>query len=136
MAEGREVHALHPGEDLGQVGMIFGPARRHREAAVAGDDRGDPVQPRRVTDRIPGHLGVVVGVDVDDAGRHDHARGVDGPGGLLTGQAADRADATAGDTDIGMAAGEPGPVNHQTVADDQIKHHVLLYAALGRRLAL
>ena len=46
---------------------VLGPDRRDREAAVAGDDRRDAVPARRRERRVPEHLGVVVGVDVDEA---------------------------------------------------------------------
>ena len=49
---------------------VLGARRRDREAAVAGDDRRDAVPARRREPRIPEHLRVVVGVDVEEAGRH------------------------------------------------------------------
>ena len=52
----------------------LGRRRGDREAAVAGDDGGDAVEARRRQRRVPEHLGVVVGVDVDEAGG-DHAAG-------------------------------------------------------------
>ncbi len=77
-----------------------------------------------------------MGVDVDDAGRHDHAAGVDGPGGLLAGQAADGGDTTAGHPHVGMTAGEARPVDHETVADDQIEHRCPPQATLGTGLGI
>ena len=46
---------------------VLGPHRRDREAAVAGDHRRDAVPARRGERRVPEDLGVVVGVDVDEA---------------------------------------------------------------------
>ena len=48
--------------------------RREADAAVAGDDGGDAVPRRRLDDRVPGDLAVVVRVEVDEAGRDEHAR--------------------------------------------------------------
>ena len=75
--ERRGIHALDPGEHLGDVLVVVGPARRDGEAAVAGGDRRDAVQRGGVAERVPRELRVVVGVDVDDAGRDDEAVGVD-----------------------------------------------------------
>ena len=75
-------HALHPAQHLEQ------PRRRRRgfggregESAVPGEQRGDAVPRRRRRGRIPVELRVVVGVDVDEAGRHEQAVGVDDPRG-------------------------------------------------------
>ena len=57
--------------------VVLGPGRRDREAAVAGDDRGDAVEARRRERGVPEHLRVVVRVDVDEAGRDDAAAGVE-----------------------------------------------------------
>ena len=51
--------------------------RGEREAAVAADGRGDPVERGGACRGIPRQLGVVVGVDVDEARRHDEPTGVD-----------------------------------------------------------
>ena len=58
---------------------------------------------------IPEHLGVEVGVDVDEAGRHHLAGGVDRD--RLIGDLADRDDPVVLDTDVGAAAGPAGPVD-------------------------
>ena len=54
-----------------------GSARREREAAVAGEQRGDAVPRRGRRGRVPVQLRVVVRVDVDEAGRDEQAVGVD-----------------------------------------------------------
>ena len=51
--------------------------RREADAAVADDDRGDAVPRRRDHALAPRRLAVVVGVDVDEAGRDEQAVGVD-----------------------------------------------------------
>ncbi len=52
------------------------------DAAVAGDHGGDPVPGRRLEQRVPRGLAVVVGVDVDEAGRDQQPGRVDGLGGV------------------------------------------------------
>ena len=75
--EGVEAHVLHvlqrSGEQRDQVRSDGGDG----ESAVAGDDAGHAVEGRRGEPRVPEHLGVVVGVDVDEPGGDDLARGVE-----------------------------------------------------------
>ena len=56
---------------------VLGLAGRQREAAVAHDHRGNAVPARAAAERIPGDLGIHVGVAVDEARRDDQAIGVD-----------------------------------------------------------
>ena len=58
-------------------GEVVGLRRREREAAVAGEERGDAVPRRGRRGRIPVELRVVVRVDVDEAGRDREPVGVD-----------------------------------------------------------
>ena len=53
------------------------PARREADAAIAHDRRGDAVLRRRRDVLAPGDLAVIMGVDVDKAGRDQFALGVD-----------------------------------------------------------
>ena len=76
--ERRRVHVLDLLQRVGDELAVLGPGRGDGEPAVAGDDGGDAVEARRGERRVPEHLGVVVGVDVDEAGGHDAAVGVDG----------------------------------------------------------
>ena len=55
---------------LAEVGLDRGEA----EAAVAQHHRGDAVPAGDRAVRVPADLGVVVGVQVDEAGRDDQAR--------------------------------------------------------------
>ena len=68
-----ERHALDVGEVAQREVAIVGPARGDREAAVADDDRGHAERGGRRGERVPGELGVVVRVDVHDAGRQREA---------------------------------------------------------------
>ena len=50
--------------------------RRDRETAVARDDRGHAVKARRRKRRVPKYLGILVGVNFDEAWGHNCAAGV------------------------------------------------------------
>src|SRR5690606_19016987 len=82
-----EVHVLDVLQRAGAQLAVLGPGRGDREAAVPGDHGGDAVEARRRQAGIPEHLGVVVGVDVDEAGRH-HAPGGVEDGGAVAAPAA------------------------------------------------
>ena len=89
--------------------------RRDGEAAVAAEHRGHAVQRRRAGRRVPGELGVVVGVEVDEAGRHHQAGGVDlGRAGL---ELVDRDDAAVAHGDVADRTGRAGAVDHEAAAD-------------------
>ena len=72
-----DVHVLDVLERAGDQLVVLGARRRDREPAVAGDDGGDAVEARRRERGVPEHLRVVVGVDVDEAGRDDAVAGVE-----------------------------------------------------------
>jgi hypothetical protein len=80
--EGRQRHALDPGHHAPRVVAVARRQRSEGEAAVAGDDGGDPVQVRRRCRRVPQDLRVVVGVRIDEPGAHHVAAGVDDLGRL------------------------------------------------------
>ena len=95
--------------------------RRDREAAVARDHGGHAVVRRRPQRRIPEHLRVVVGVDVDEAGCNRAARSVEL---VLAAQVGpDLADHTVGDRDVGDATGRAASVEDRTAADDDVSRH-------------
>ena len=75
--EGRQRHALDPGHHAPRVVAVARRQRSEGEAAVAGDDGGDPVQVRRRCRRVPQDLRVVVGVRIDEPRAHHVAAGVD-----------------------------------------------------------
>ena len=110
-----ERHALDPGHHPHEVGGVGLAGRGDGEAAVAAEHGGDAVQRRRAGRRIPGELGVVVGVEVDEAGRHDETGGVDlgGAGLELVG----RDDATVAHADVADDPGRAGAVDDETAAD-------------------
>ena len=57
--------------------VLVGLHRREADAAVAHHDGGHAVPARRREHRVPGDLAVEVRVHVDEAGRDEHAVGVD-----------------------------------------------------------
>ncbi len=70
-------HALDLLEGADDEVAVRGQGRGHAEAAVADDHGGDAVPRRHGEHAVPQDLGVVVGVDVDEAGGDDAAGGVD-----------------------------------------------------------
>ena len=90
--------------------------RRDRKAAVAGDDGGHAVEARRCQCRIPEDLGVVVGVDVDEAGGDDVTAGIDD---VIAAQVrTDLDDAPTGDGDVGAVTGCAGAVDDGATLHD------------------
>ena len=83
-----------------------GAGRRQREPAVAHDHGGHAVPARAGAQRVPEHLGVHVGVAVDEAGGDDVALGVDLVGAPLP-DAADGGDAPVAHAHIGPVAALP-----------------------------
>ena len=77
-----------------------------------------PTRQRAV--RIPEHLGVVVRVQVDEAGGDVHAGGVDDLGTLPGIDPADSGDASAGDADVAAHPRCPGAVEDHPVLDDDV----------------
>ena len=92
--------------------------RREPDAAVAHHRGGHAVPARGGETRVPRGLAVVVGVDVDEARRHQQARGVD----LLVRPAADRhrGDGAAVDGDVGGHRFAAPPVGHVAAPDHQV----------------
>jgi hypothetical protein len=111
--EGGAGNVLDPFHQLDQQIVIGAAHRREADAAVAHDRGGHAVVARRRHAVRPGGLTVVVGVDVDEAGRHQGARRVDlAPRGAA--HAADLDDASPRDRDIGRARSTAGAVDDRT----------------------
>ena len=81
-----DAHALDVLERAHDEVAVGRPGRRHREAAVAHDHGGHAVPGRAAHQLVPHDLGVVVGVDVDEARADDPAGGVDGARRVLRGR--------------------------------------------------
>ena len=106
----RGIHVLDLLEGQRDRLAVGGVGRCDREAAVAGHDRRHAVEARRRESRIPEDLGVVVRMDVDEAGSHDGARGVERlvPREPLP----DFGDPPVAHEHVRCIRGAPGPVDH------------------------
>ncbi len=71
---GNVLDTFHQLDQLGAVGRTDG---GEADAAVPHHDRGHAVARRRLDAGVPGHLAVVVGVDVHETGGHHRTVGVD-----------------------------------------------------------
>ena len=125
--ERRDVHVLDVLERVGEQIAVLGSARRDAEAAVPGDDRGDAVPRRRREGRIPEHLGVVVGVDVDEAGCDDEAAGIELVAARQT--RPDLRDHTVAHRDVGDAPGSARAVDDRPAPDHHVLGHLLPLAS-------
>src|SRR5205085_11306025 len=95
------------------------PAGRKADAAIAHHGGGDAVPGRRLQPLVPGRLAVVMGMDVDEAGRDEVPAGVD----LLraaTLDLADSCDAAVPDGDVRLTGGRAGAIRQGAAADDEI----------------
>jgi hypothetical protein len=91
------------------------------DTAVAEHQRGDAVPAARRQGRVPGHLAVVVGVDVDEAGCDDVAGRID----LLESGDIDRADGrdhAAVDGNIRVPGRATSSIDHKAATNHQIMH--------------
>jgi hypothetical protein len=110
------LHQLH--QPLAVVGMHRGEA----DAAVAHHRGGHAMPAAGLHAGVPAGLAVVVGVDVDEAGCHQLAAGVD----LVAagaGHAAHRGDAAVVHRHIGLAQRAAVAVGEFTAADDEVMAH-------------
>ncbi len=130
---GDVLHALHEGDEP-VVGLR--PHRREAHAAIAHHGRRHAVPAARGEARVPGRLSVVVGVDVDEAGRHEQTIGVD----LLAPPPRDRTerdDRRPVDRHVGGNQLAAQAVGHQATPDHQIVcracHHACPSALPGPR---
>src|SRR3954452_6046291 len=99
--------------------MVFGPARREADAAIAHDRGCDAVLGRGRDFLTPGDLAVVVGVNVDEARRHQLAAGID----LFlafAGDAPDFDDVTRADRYIRLEQLTAEPVRDVAATDDEV----------------
>src|ERR1019366_3253405 len=106
---GGERHPFDPCQHRREIADRFFLHWREGEPAVPADYRGHTVKRAWRQVRIPRHLGVVVGVHVDEP-RSDHLScGIDPASGRLL-EVADLYDPAVPDPHIRPAAGCPGPV--------------------------
>ena len=106
----------------GQLLAVLRLARRERHAAVAHHRGGHAMPARHRAHRVPGQLGVEVGVDVDEARGHQPAGGVVGLC-RLTGAGADLHDAITDDGHVGDPGGSAGAVDDRAAANHEVVGH-------------
>ncbi len=105
---GNVLDAFH---QLDQALAVLDLHRREADAAIAHHRRGDAVPARGLQVRIPGGLAVIVGVDVDEARRDQHALGVD-LFGALPAHLADGGDLAVLHRDVGFLDRSTGAIRH------------------------
>ena len=105
-----------------EIGLALA-ARREREAAISHHHAGNALEAGAGADRIPEDLGVHVGMAVDEARRHDMARGVDrlARGGAI--DAADLDDPAIAHTHVAAITRQSGSVDDHAVLDDEVECH-------------
>src|SRR5439155_10120052 len=101
----------------------------HRQRVVAHDDRGNSVIARIGAERIPGDLGIVMSVVVDDSGGDHHAVRIQHLARLSV-HFSDLDDTTAADGNVAVKAGQAGTVNNLTVLDKQVVWPCSSYAVV------
>ena len=99
---------------------VFGPCRREAEPALADGHRGLPEPPVEGGVRVPVKLGVVVGMEVDGARRHDTSAGIELGGGAGRNVSADLGDPSILDSQVGAVAGHAGPFDDRAAADYEV----------------
>ena len=115
-------HVLDLVESAHERSSVGGFRRCDAVAAIAGDDARDTVPARRAEGGIPQHLWVVVGMDVDEAGRDHQTRCVDLDIGPHIG--CERDDAAVTDTDVETLGRRTGAIEHCAAAYcDLVCHH-------------
>ncbi|CAB4836493.1 unannotated protein [freshwater metagenome] len=119
-------HVLDALERVDDDGSVLGLARRERESAVPADDCRDALVRRWRERRIPQHLGVVVGMNVNETGHDVTARRVDDRRSAERARRSDRHDDVVDHADIGpVRAPHSGSVHDYPVRDHDIEHHQL-----------
>jgi hypothetical protein len=107
--------------------VFAGPDRRETDTTVTGHHRGHTMRGRRVKRGVPGHLPVIVRVDVNEPGSDQQTRRVDhlgrvGAPGIQAAPRANHRDDTVLDPDIGPVRGCAGTVDDGTPDDLQVVH--------------
>ena len=116
--QGREWHALDPRHHARDVVDVLRRHRRQREATVAPEHSGHAVERRRAGVGVPEQLRVVVRVQVDEARRHQHVRGVNhGVGTHAVGTVAHGDDPLPVDEHIGAHRRRARPIDDGPTAD-------------------
>ena len=139
LVERLDRHALDVLEGAHDGVTVLGAGRGHAEPAVAHDHAGDAVPARGREVAVPEDLGVVVRVDVDEAGRQHQAVEVDdlvpagAPDPVSDPGSADGGDPVTGDRDVGRPGRRAGAVDQRGVAQQQVHRRAASKAPVPRR---
>ena len=112
---------LHPLHQRDQCLAVAAARGGEADSAIPHDRGGDAVVGRGQHGIVPRNLPVIMGVNVDEAGRDERAVGSDftrGGGGDL----ADFGNHAAADPDVGAESRAPRAINHFPASDDDIQH--------------
>ena len=118
-AQDRFGNVLDAFHQFDQPAVIARLARRKTDAAIAHDRCGDAVLRRRRDVLAPGDLAVIMGVDVDKAGRDQFSPGVDLFLALRR-NLADLADAAVGDRYVGLEQVAALAIGNIAAADHEV----------------
>ena len=102
--------------------LFTGTHWREADATVADDHSGHTMTRRRVKDRIPCGLTVVMSVNVNKARRYDEPGCVDDFGGVSDDRLAHLNDNPVGNCDISDKTRGTGSIDNGSVDDFQIEH--------------
>ena len=111
-------HALHQANE--KVVLVFLDGRE-ADAAVATDGGGHAMIARWRQMRVPGGLGIIVGVDIDEAGRNGQTVGIDLASALCR-DSADVGKAAVVYRYVCAAGLATGPVYDGPTADNNVVH--------------
>lgn len=114
---GNILDSLH---QVNQPVSVLGLAGGEAHAAISHHDRGHPVPGGGLHPVVPCRLTVIMGMNVDEAGRHDQAAGVDPLPGLA-GYLSDLHDLAVSDANVGHETIRAGAIHDRSATDDQIK---------------
>ena len=116
------IDVLCPLEVPHDQSSLVGPHRGQRESAVAHHCRGDAVPARTASRGIPEHLGVHMGMPVDETRRHNVALGID-LDATTFGDPPDRGDAIAHHANIGSVGPKSRAINDCPASDHDVVGH-------------
>ena len=124
-------HRFDAGE---QVGAVFGVGQHHADGTGADGHAGDTMAYRLLQCGRGDHLGIVVRVDLEEAGGEPLAFGVDhlGATGPLQWAEAEHLDLAVTDADMADCPRRAGAVEVQAVVDDDVVAHGSLQGASSR----
>ena len=119
----RQAHRLDPLEGAQDQAAALRPGWREAEAAGAHHDRGHPMPGRHGQQRVPEHLRIIVGMDIDKSRRHHPVACVDDPPCFLR-RIADRDDASVFNADIATASRSAAAVDDRAAGDLEVVHAI------------